>query len=82
LVITDIYPSGEPPLPGVSGRLVADAALDAHPWRRLAYLPGRADLVSFLTSELRAGDLCLTMGAGDLTTLPDDLLRLMVSRAA
>jgi UDP-N-acetylmuramate--alanine ligase len=82
LVVTDIYPSGEPPLPGVTGRLVADAALDAHPWRRLAYLPGRADLVSFLTSELRAGDLCLTMGAGDLTTLPDELLRLMGSRAA
>ncbi len=82
LVITDVYPSGERPLPGVTGRLVADAALDAHPWRRLAYLPGRADLVSFLTSELRAGDLCLTMGAGDLTTLPDELLRLMGSRAA
>ena len=82
LVITDIYPSGEAPLPGVTGRLVADAALDAHPWRRLAYLPGRADLVTFLSSELRSGDVCLTMGAGDLTTLPDELLRLLGSRAA
>jgi len=74
LVVTDIYSSGEPPRPGVSGMLVANAVLDAHPWRRLAYLPHRNDQVAFLGKELRAGDLCITLGAGDLTTLPDDLL--------
>lgn len=74
LVVTDIYASGEAPRPGISGKLVADAVLDAHPWRRLAYLPHRADLVAYLERELRPGDLCLTLGAGDLTTLPDEVL--------
>jgi UDP-N-acetylmuramate--alanine ligase len=57
----------------VSGRLVLDAVLDAHPWRTVAYLPHRADQVAWLASVLRPGDLCLTLGAGDLTTLPDEI---------
>jgi UDP-N-acetylmuramate--alanine ligase len=73
LIVTDIYPSGETPRPGISGKLVAQAVLDAHPWRRLAYLPRRADIVGYLMAELRPGDLCLTLGAGDLTSLPEEL---------
>ena len=73
LVVTDIYPSGEAPRPGISGKLVAQAVLDPHPWRRLAYLPRRADVVGYLAHELRPGDLCLTLGAGDLTSLPDEV---------
>ena len=74
VVVTEIYAAGEPPRPGVSGRLVADAVRDAHPAARVEWVPERADLVSFLRNELRPGDLCLTLGAGDLTTLPDELL--------
>ena len=68
LVVTDIYAAGEAPRPGVTGKLVVDAVLDAHPWRRLAYLPRRRDARRRTCStELRPGDLCLTLGAGDLT---------------
>jgi UDP-N-acetylmuramate--alanine ligase len=74
LVVTDIYASGEAPRPGVSGRLIADAVLGAHPDQQVVYLPHRADVVSFLTTELRRGDLCLTLGAGDITTLPDQVM--------
>jgi UDP-N-acetylmuramate--alanine ligase len=74
VVVTEIYPAGEPPRPGVTGRLVADAVRDAHPSAEVAWIPARADLVDFLRRELRPGDLCLTLGAGDLTTLPDELL--------
>jgi UDP-N-acetylmuramate--alanine ligase len=73
VVVTDIYPSGEAPRPGISGKLVAQAVLDHHPWRRLAYLPRRGDVVGYLAGELRPGDLCLTLGAGDLTSLPDEV---------
>ena len=74
MVVTEIYPAGEPARPGVSGRLVADAVRDAHPGARVEWIPERRDVVSFLRRELRPGDLCLTLGAGDLTTLPDELL--------
>jgi UDP-N-acetylmuramate--alanine ligase len=74
LVVGDVYPAGEPPRPGVSGKLIVDAVLDAHPHQAVAYMPRRADLVSYLRSVLRPGDLCLTLGAGDLTSLPDELI--------
>jgi len=70
LVVTDIYSSGEAARPGVTGELIVRAARQAAPDLRVQYVPRRADLVTFLVDELRAGDLCLTLGAGDLTTLP------------
>jgi UDP-N-acetylmuramate--alanine ligase len=74
LVVTDVYAAGEAPRPGVTGRLVVQAVLDAHPQARVAYLPRRADQVAYLRRLLRPGDLCLTLSAGDLTSLPDELL--------
>jgi len=74
LVVTGIYASGEAPRPGITAKLVVDAVLDHDPRRRLVYLPERDDLVTFLAHELRAGDLCLTLGAGDLTTVPDSVM--------
>ena len=74
LVVTDVYAAGETPVPGVSGRLVAEAVEAAHPAASVGYVPRRADLVPHLVAELRPGDLCITLSAGDLTSLPDDLL--------
>ncbi|MET0902198.1 MAG: UDP-N-acetylmuramate--L-alanine ligase [Acidimicrobiales bacterium] len=74
LVVTGIYPAGEVPRPGVTGKIVADAVLDAHPWKRVAWLPTLDDVVTYLGNTLRAGDLCLTLGAGDLTTVPPRVL--------
>jgi UDP-N-acetylmuramate--alanine ligase len=74
VVVTDVYPSGEAPLPGVSGALVADAVGRAHPEADVRYVPTRTGLIEVLKTELRPGDVCLTLGAGDLTTLPDQLL--------
>ena len=75
VVLTDVYPAGEAPRPGVSGKLLVNAVLDAHPSTRVAYLPSRKDWAPYLERVLRPGDLCLTLGAGDLTLLPDELLR-------
>jgi UDP-N-acetylmuramate--alanine ligase len=75
LAVTDVYAAGQEPIPGVTGKLVVDAVLDARPHRRVAWLPGRPELLDWLRRELRPGDLCLTLGAGDLTTVPDELLR-------
>ena len=73
VVITDIFPAGEAPRPGVTGRVVADAVRRAHPGLDVTYVAGRAELRHHVAGVLVAGDLCLTLGAGDLTTLPDEL---------
>ncbi|MDQ1446120.1 MAG: UDP-N-acetylmuramate--alanine ligase, partial [Acidimicrobiaceae bacterium] len=74
LVVTDVYAADEPPRPGVSGKLIVDAVLEAHPATQVAYLPARREWAAYLRRVLRPGDLCLTLGAGDLTALPDELL--------
>ena len=74
VVITDVYGAGEPPIPGVSGRLVADAVRRAEPGKQVVYVAGRTELRAEVASLLTAGDLCCTLGAGDLTSLPDELL--------
>ena len=74
IVLTDVYGAGEAPIPGVSGRLVADAVRRARPDVEVRYVPGRPDLVAEVGGLLRRGDLCLTLGAGDLTSLPDELM--------
>jgi UDP-N-acetylmuramate--alanine ligase len=74
VVVTDVYGAGDPPLPGVSGRLVADAVAAARPSVPVVYAPTWDELRASVTGLLRPGDLCLTLGAGDLTALPDQLL--------
>jgi UDP-N-acetylmuramate--alanine ligase len=74
LVVTDVYGAGEAPRPGVSGRLILDAVMAAHPEADARLLSGHHDLVAYLRATLRPGDLCLTLGAGDLTLLPDEFL--------
>jgi UDP-N-acetylmuramate--alanine ligase len=75
LVLTDVYPAGEQPQPGVSGRLVLRAVLDAHPDQSVVYLPRHADLVTHVPRLARPGDVVLTLGAGDLTSVPDEWLQ-------
>src|SRR5690606_1765029 len=68
LIVTGIYAAGEEPRAHVEGKLIVDAVLDAHPWAHVVWLPTLDDVASYLISALRPGDLCLTLGAGDLTT--------------
>jgi UDP-N-acetylmuramate--alanine ligase len=74
VVLMDVYSAGETPIPGVTGKTLVDSTLRSRPRSRVAYLPHRADIVPYLVSEVRAGDLVMTMGAGDVTMLGAELL--------
>ena len=74
VVVTDIYGAREDPRPGVTGKLVVDAILESSPGQRVVWLPGRVQLAHSVRSLLRSGDLCITLGAGDITLLHDELL--------
>ena len=69
LILTDIYPAGEDPRPGVSGRIVFDAVTSACPDLRVSWQPTLDDVANYLADVVGPGDLCLTMGAGDLLSL-------------
>jgi UDP-N-acetylmuramate--alanine ligase len=74
VVLTDVYPSGTVPIPGVTGKLLVNAVTEAHPEQRVVWLPRRDDVVTFLRDEVRAGDVCISMGCGDIATLPTEVL--------
>jgi UDP-N-acetylmuramate--alanine ligase len=74
IVVTDVYGAGEQPMPGVSGKLVADAVCAHLPGRPVAYLPHRIELAGYLEATCRPGDAVLTLGAGDISTLGDEIL--------
>ena len=71
VVVLDIYPAREKPenYPGVSGWLVAAAVADAAGGRPVYWLPKLEQAERFLRSELRVGDLLLTLGAGNVDEL-------------
>lgn len=71
-----VYPAREraEDFPGVQGLLIAERAADAGGGREVAWLPAFADARRYLAAELRSGDLCLMMGAGDIDRLARSLV--------
>jgi UDP-N-acetylmuramate--alanine ligase len=74
LIVMDIYPAGEAPIPGVHARDLADG-IAAHGHREVLYMNGDRDgVVQYLCESTRPGDLVLTLGAGDVGQLGADLM--------
>jgi UDP-N-acetylmuramate--alanine ligase len=73
-IVTEVYPSREAPIPGVSGRMVVDQAVSfGH--RQASFVENRSDVVPCLESTLQPGDLLLTMGAGDVYRFGEAFLK-------
>jgi UDP-N-acetylmuramate--alanine ligase len=70
-VVLDVYPARERAAdhPGVTGRLVAGATVDAAAGRPVYWLPTFDDAERVLRGLLREGDVAMVMGAGDVDTL-------------
>lgn len=64
-VITDVYPSREKPIEGVTGKLIADAARE-YGHRQVYYLEDKKELPNQLKEIVQPGDVVITMGAGDI----------------
>jgi UDP-N-acetylmuramate--alanine ligase len=78
VVVSDVYGAREQPEPGVTGQLVADAAVRAG--GMVVYEPSRADLAASATALLRDGDVLLTLGAGDVTQVGPSVRRMLEAR--
>jgi len=83
VLVTDVYAAREDPITGVTGQLVADAAI-AH-GVVTKYVPTLAEAVSALVDlvngpVLEPGDLIVTLGAGDVTTVGPAMLAALEGR--
>ena len=77
IAVLEVYPAREEPvgpLAGVSGRQVAQAAADRAGGRPVWWLPDRELAARALGDRLGEGDLLLTIGAGDIFRLAEDLV--------
>ena len=66
VAVTSVYAAREQPLPGVEGSLVVQELAAERPGMPVAWTPELDDAVRFLARRARAGDLVLTIGAGDV----------------
>lgn len=73
-VITDVYPSREEPIEGVSGKLVADAAKE-HGHRKVHYVKDKTELPEKLKEIVEPGDVIITMGAGDIYKYGEEFVK-------
>jgi len=74
VVVTDIYPAREKPIPGVSSALIADGLLDREAGPTTLYVPVKEQIPSRLLPYLQPGDVVVTMGAGDVEQVAPLLL--------
>jgi UDP-N-acetylmuramate--alanine ligase len=75
LILTDIYSAGESPIAGVTSEVLFEKIKDSS-CLDVRYIP-RDELPSFLSSHLKPDDVLITMGAGDITKVGPEVLKLL-----
>jgi UDP-N-acetylmuramate--alanine ligase len=79
VVVLNVYGAREDPIPGINGGLIAKEV--PLPAERVHYVPERSEVPSVLAALARAGDVIITMGAGDITALGPVLLDQLARKA-
>ncbi|PZA08071.1 UDP-N-acetylmuramate--L-alanine ligase [Meiothermus sp. PNK-Is4] len=77
-LVLEVYSAGEPPIPGVSGRMIAERLIEKG---HNAKFMGWNEALDYLQNNIKDGDLVLTIGAGDVWRLGHELLERAKERA-
>ncbi|WP_094605642.1 UDP-N-acetylmuramate--L-alanine ligase [Sporomusa silvacetica DSM 10669] len=73
LILTDIYSAGEQPIPGVSGETIKNE-IELQTNQRVTYVPDKGKIARYLTEIVEPGDLVMTMGAGNIYQIGEELV--------
>jgi UDP-N-acetylmuramate--alanine ligase len=76
LVLTDIYPAGEDRIEGVEAKNLFEGIRE-YGHKDVTYIPNKREIAAHLLRILKPGDLVMTLGAGDITQISDELLSLL-----
>jgi UDP-N-acetylmuramate--alanine ligase len=77
VVVTDVYPAGEPPIAGVHAARLVELVRARNPERIVVHEPDVAAMPARLAALALPGDLVLTLGAGNITRTGPALLELL-----
>ena len=76
LIVTDVYPSREDPVEGITGEIIAQKAKKAgHP--DVLYISNKEEISESLAGMVKSGDLVITIGAGDVNKVGEQLLKIL-----
>ncbi len=79
VLVTDVYGAGEMPQPGVNGKLIVDAICETREHPDVYYIPEQRDVPQVLGIISGSDDTVLTMGAGDISRVGDELLEILAN---
>jgi UDP-N-acetylmuramate--alanine ligase len=74
LILTDIYAAGEDRIEGVEARKLFEGIRD-YGHKDVSYFPEKKGVVDHLLQIVKPGDIVITLGAGDIWQVADELLR-------
>jgi UDP-N-acetylmuramate--alanine ligase len=74
VIVCDIYPAREAPIPGVTGEALAVAIREREPRKEVRFVTPKERVVELLAAELRRGQAVLTLGAGDIRDVGEALV--------
>lgn len=78
LVLTEIYPAGEAPIPGINGQTLFKLVRKKRS-SPTYYIPSQKKIIEFLKNQVKKDDLILTLGAGDITQLSTEIIKSGIS---
>jgi UDP-N-acetylmuramate--alanine ligase len=79
VVICDIFAAGEKPIDGVTSETLVRLAREAG-HKDITYVPRREDLASWLDGHAQSGDLVITLGAGNIQLVCNEVIALLEKR--
>ncbi len=74
VVFMNVFSAGEIPVPGIDGKTFMDVLQDSNQCPKCTYVEHRRDVVPTMMADIEPGDLVITMGAGDVTSVAPELL--------
>lgn len=77
LILTDVYSAGETPIPGVSGSTIRDE-VEKQTNKQVVYIPEKEKIAKYLAQIIEVGDLVITMGAGNIYQVGEELIETLI----
>ena len=74
VIITPIYPAREKEILGVTGKLIVESAISKG-YKNISYMESTQEIIKWCLVNLNEGDILLTMGAGDVYKIGEEILK-------
>jgi UDP-N-acetylmuramate--alanine ligase len=79
LVLTDVYAAGETPIPGITGEVLKEE-VERQTSKKVIYIADKDKIARYLNEIVEPGDLVITMGAGNVYRVGEELIEALVQR--